>query len=103
LLAGRRISRFQEHRRPHPAAQFLVAGPKGGAVACGRAVLARRDLTAKLEPTDREYVAGCQRAERSTQRRARRAKVLVGTRAACVIAVVGLSYAGILDQSYLNS
>jgi formylglycine-generating enzyme required for sulfatase activity len=65
-------------------------------------LLARRDFAAKLEATHRDYVVACERAERSAQRRAQSAKVLVGMLAACVIAVVGLSYAGILDQSYLK-
>ena len=65
-------------------------------------LLARRDFAAKLEATDSDYVVACERAERSAQRRARGAMVLVGMLAACVIAVVGLSYAGILDQSYLK-
>jgi formylglycine-generating enzyme required for sulfatase activity len=63
---------------------------------------ARHDLAAKLEPTDKDYIAACQMAERVAQKKARRAKVLVGTLAACVIAVVGFSYAGILNQSYLK-
>jgi len=65
-------------------------------------LLARRDFAANLTATDRDYVVACERAERSGQRRARGAKVLVGMLAACVIAVVGLSYAGILDQSYMK-
>jgi formylglycine-generating enzyme required for sulfatase activity len=66
-------------------------------------LLLRPDLAANLEPTDHEYIAACQRAERSAQRRARRVNVLVGALAACVIAIAGLSYSGMLDQSYLKN
>jgi formylglycine-generating enzyme required for sulfatase activity len=65
-------------------------------------LLSRPDLAANLEPTEKDYLATCQRTERSAQRRARRVKVLVGALAACVIAVAGLSYSGIIDQSYLK-
>jgi formylglycine-generating enzyme required for sulfatase activity len=65
-------------------------------------LLARRDFAGKLAATDGDYVVACERAERSAQKRARGAKVLVGTLIACIIAVVGLSYAGILDESYLK-
>jgi len=41
-------------------------------------LLVRHDLSAKLEPTDKDYIAACQRAERAAQRRARRGKALVG-------------------------
>jgi formylglycine-generating enzyme required for sulfatase activity len=41
-------------------------------------LLARRDLAAKLEPTDRDYVASCQKAQQQRRLRARRGKALVG-------------------------
>jgi hypothetical protein len=83
-------------------------------------LLARQDLAAKLEPTDKNYVAACQRAERTraavqqevqaaanlarqARKRARHALGLVGALAACVIAVAGLGSSGFLDPSYLNS
>jgi formylglycine-generating enzyme required for sulfatase activity len=69
-------------------------------------LLSRPDLAANLEPTDKDYIAACRRAERSGRRRARRVKVLVGGLATIVMgivtAIVALSYSGKLDQSYLN-
>ncbi len=62
----------------------------------------RPDLAANLAPTDKAYVAACQGQERSERRRARRTKVLVGTLAACVLAVVGLAAAGVLEPTYMK-
>jgi formylglycine-generating enzyme required for sulfatase activity len=45
--------------------------------AAGR-LLERHDLAAKLEPTDKDYIAACERAERQRRSRARRGKALVG-------------------------
>jgi formylglycine-generating enzyme required for sulfatase activity len=42
-------------------------------------LLARPDFAADLEPTERDYVASCQRAEQATQARARRDKAVVGS------------------------
>jgi formylglycine-generating enzyme required for sulfatase activity len=41
-------------------------------------LLARPDLAANLEPTDKAYVAACRNAERAMHARARRVRVLVG-------------------------
>jgi formylglycine-generating enzyme required for sulfatase activity len=41
-------------------------------------LLARRDLAAKLESTDKDYVAACQKVEQQRRSRARRGKALVG-------------------------
>jgi uncharacterized membrane protein YcjF (UPF0283 family) len=38
----------------------------------------RLDLSAKLEPTDRDYLAACRKAEQEARARARRMKALVG-------------------------
>jgi formylglycine-generating enzyme required for sulfatase activity len=65
-------------------------------------LLARPDLAASLEPTDREYVTACQRQERAERRRALRGRALVGGLAASVVAVAGLAYAGVLNPTYLE-
>jgi formylglycine-generating enzyme required for sulfatase activity/S1-C subfamily serine protease len=65
-------------------------------------LLSRSDLAANLEPTDKDYIAACQRTEISARWRARRAKVLVGALAACIMAVSGLGYSGFFDPSYRN-
>jgi len=51
-------------------------------------LLGRPDLAANLEPTDKDYVACCQRAEQAAQTAARQ-RVLFGAVAAVVLAVIG--------------
>jgi hypothetical protein len=63
-------------------------------------LMARPDLAANLEPTDKEYVAAYQRQERAMRRRARRGKMLVT--AASVIGVAALAYFKVLDPTYLE-
>ena len=55
-------------------------------------LLARPDLAANLEPTDREYVLVCQHKERADRRRSRRGKVLIGGLAAGMVGVAGLAW-----------
>jgi formylglycine-generating enzyme required for sulfatase activity len=52
-------------------------------------LLARPDFAADLEPTERDYVASCQRAEHATQARARRDKAVVGSLLA-LLSLVGM-------------
>ncbi|MFM9939434.1 MAG: SUMF1/EgtB/PvdO family nonheme iron enzyme [Hyphomicrobiaceae bacterium] len=72
-------------------------------------LLERPDLAANLEPTDRAYLAACRAVEeglrakdQADRRRAQRTKVLIGTLAASVVSVVGLSMAGVLDRAILT-
>lgn len=65
-------------------------------------LLARPDLAANLEPTDRDYVAACQHQERRERRRARRGKIVVSALGASVVAVAGLAYGGFLNPTYLE-
>jgi formylglycine-generating enzyme required for sulfatase activity len=63
-------------------------------------LLARPDFAADLEPTDKDYVASCRRAEQATQARARREKAVVGALAA-LLALVGMvwwQYNFLLEQ-----
>ena len=62
----------------------------------------RRDLAANLEPTDRNYLAACRKAEKTARSRTRRVKALVGMLLVGIVGVGGLGYAGILDPSYLK-
>jgi hypothetical protein len=54
-------------------------------------VLARPDLAANLEPTDKSYVVACRNAERASQARVRRVRVLVGG-LALLIALGGVGW-----------
>ena len=54
-------------------------------------LLARPDLAANLEPTDKNYVSACVAAERTAQSTRRRAKVLVGA-LALSLAAAGLGW-----------
>jgi formylglycine-generating enzyme required for sulfatase activity len=61
-------------------------------------LLARPDLAANLEPTDKRYVASCRHAEQVARARARRNIALVSVLTSVII--VGLI--GLLNQSYLQ-
>jgi formylglycine-generating enzyme required for sulfatase activity len=64
-------------------------------------LLARHDLAAKLEPTDKDYVAACQRVERAAQSARRRAKALVGALGLLLVAVgAGWWQQGWLQEKY---
>ena len=65
-------------------------------------LLARPDLAANLEPTDKAYVTACQRHERAERSRARRNKVLMGALAASVVGVAALAYFNVLDPTYIE-
>jgi formylglycine-generating enzyme required for sulfatase activity len=60
----------------------------------------RTDLAAKLEPTDWDYLAQCRRRERATSGEKRRAMAVIGV--LCVIALIGLAYAGWSNRAYLK-
>lgn len=62
----------------------------------------RPDLAANLEPTDQAYVVACQQQERVTTTLRKRAKVLIATLSLCVLSVIGLAAAGVLEPSYLK-
>jgi formylglycine-generating enzyme required for sulfatase activity len=53
-------------------------------------LLARPDLAANLEPTDKDYVASCQSAEQAIQARTRRVQALVGVLVAAMVAVLAV-------------
>lgn len=65
-------------------------------------LMARPDLAANLEPTDKDYVASCKRQERAERRRARRSKVVMTALAASVIGVAGMAYFKVLDPTYIE-
>src|SRR5262249_52463591 len=56
----------------------------------------------RLNKRDFDYIAGCTEAEQQRRVRARLTMALVGALVTCIIAIAGLSYAGILDQTYLK-
>ena len=58
----------------------------------------RPDLAANLEPTDRDYLAACRKAERAAAGRKRRAQALVGVLGLSILAGV----IGWLNQDYLQ-
>lgn len=62
------------------------------------ALLMRRDLAAKLEPTDWDYLAACRNAENAARGRARRVQALIGMLGLLVVAGV----VGWLNQNYLQ-
>ena len=61
---------------------------KGERLHAAERLLGRPDLAANLEPTDKDYVACCRRAEQAAQTAARQ-RMLFGAVAASVLAVIG--------------
>jgi formylglycine-generating enzyme required for sulfatase activity len=61
----------------------------------------RRDLAANLGPTDLDYLAACDKAEKAARSRTRRGKALVGMLLAGIVGIGGLAYTGFLDRSHL--
>jgi formylglycine-generating enzyme required for sulfatase activity len=59
---------------------------------------ARPDLAANLEPTDRQYIAACQKAEALTRSRIRRVQALVGV----LVMVLAIGLAGWWNQDWLK-
>lgn len=82
------------------AASWLAHG--GDRLRAAERLVVRPDLAANLEPTDREYVASCQRQETTDRLRSRRGKVLVSALAASVVGVAALAYLKILDPTYIE-
>jgi formylglycine-generating enzyme required for sulfatase activity len=61
-------------------------------------LLARPDLAANLEPTDKDYVASCRSAEQAVQARTRRVQALVGA----LVVLVVLGGVGWWKQDFLQ-
>jgi hypothetical protein len=73
----------------------------GSRLRAAERILERSDLASSLEPMDKEYLKACRQVERKGRARARRARLLVGTLATCVIAVAALSYMHKLNRTNL--
>ena len=65
-------------------------------------LLARADLAANLEPTDKEYLVACQQQDRADRRRKYRTTAILSFLALSVVSVAGLAYAGFLNPTYLE-
>jgi formylglycine-generating enzyme required for sulfatase activity len=65
-------------------------------------LIARPDLAANLEATDREYLAACRKMERAGITRRRRVVALFSVLALALVTFIALGYSGFLDRLFLE-